>query len=399
MKTDQKKPLKIAVIFYTVFIAFLIAFSEIFLGIFDREEVMVRGDDPDMVYSLIPNRSGIAMTPEYRVNVAVDSHGMRNCIAPPSDKKASLLILGDSFSEGWGVECESSFPGLLSRKLPDIQVWNGGTHGGSLSYYILRFRHYRDEVRPDLLLLQIFDNDLDDLDKIHDMIDFDKDGAVLRANPKGLLFLPAGKISSFIKNTSLFRFAKRLANNIRGIPSPIKYYKVGREPAEAILTHDEAISRFGKLECIKDISEKYNGQFEFYKYDQKSMPDKWKSRFSRFELYLNQLYGEAKKFNPEIKIAILYIPAKEVFAKGGIEGRIKDLSGEMARGDRRSIEMHDELFKLLERFSSRNHIKLISGIDIYHENPEDLYFPGDAHLNSAGHSVTAAAVMKWIQEK
>lgn len=374
-------------------------FAEIFLSIFDREEILVRGDDPVMVYSLIPEKSGTAMTPEYRVNVTIDSYGMRNCRKPYLNLNNSLLILGDSFSEGWGVDCEKSFPGILSASFPDFQIWNGGAHGGSLSYYILRSRYYNDIVKPTHLLLQIFDNDLDDLDKIHEMITFDSNGFIVKANPKGLIFIPPGKLSSFIKNLSLFRFTKRLVSKLKGIPTPIKYYSTGREPEEATLSHEDAVIKYGKLEYIKNISEEYNGQFEFYKYNKNTMPEAWKSKFSRFELYLNQFYSEAISKNPDIKIAILYIPAKEVFAEGGIDGSFKNKSGKFIRRDINSLETNNELFILLKNFSSYKKVKLINGLNIYYENPESLYFPGDAHLNSAGHAVTADAVKKWILEK
>ena len=393
---NQKPSLKVIIIFYAVLFILLLIFAELFLSIFDREEIMVRADDPKMVYSLMPGKSGIAATPEYRVNVSIDSNGMRNCSEPQGSKKKNLLILGDSFAEGWGVECENSFPGILSKKLPDFQIWNAGAHGGTLSFYILRNRFYTKLIKPDHILLQIFDNDLDDLDKIHPLIIFHKNGEVAKANPKGLLFVPAGTISSSIKNLALFRYGKRFTSRIKGIPSPIKYYKIGKEPRDIILTHDQAIEKFGKLESIKNISEKYNGQFEFYKYNESNMPEVWKSRMQRFELYLNQFYREAKLSNPDIKMAILYIPAKEVFASGGITGDDINSSGKPVKPDRKTITSHNAFYRILKNFTEKNKIEFIDGINIYYENTEHLYFPGDAHLNSAGHSVTANAVIRWL---
>jgi acyl-CoA thioesterase-1 len=57
-------------------------------------------------------------------------------LAESSIAKAKLLILGDSLTEGFGVDREAAFPALLEEKLAeagrkDLQVINGGVSGST----------------------------------------------------------------------------------------------------------------------------------------------------------------------------------------------------------------------------------------------------------------------------
>jgi acyl-CoA thioesterase-1 len=57
-------------------------------------------------------------------------------LTEPAEAKAKLLILGDSLTEGYGVDKESAYPFLLEKKLreaghKDLTVVNGGVSGST----------------------------------------------------------------------------------------------------------------------------------------------------------------------------------------------------------------------------------------------------------------------------
>ena len=77
-------------------------------------------------------------------------------------KKMKILILGDSLTEGLGVEKEDTFPALLDgrlRKWKDgYQVVNGGSSGSTSASGVRRLKWYA-KSQPDMVLLALGSND------------------------------------------------------------------------------------------------------------------------------------------------------------------------------------------------------------------------------------------------
>lgn len=77
-------------------------------------------------------------------------------------KKTRILILGDSLTEGYGVEKEEAFPALLDGKLKKWQdgfeVVNGGSSGSTSASGVRRLKWY-GKAQPDMVLLALGSND------------------------------------------------------------------------------------------------------------------------------------------------------------------------------------------------------------------------------------------------
>lgn len=74
----------------------------------------------------------------------------------------TILFLGDSLTEGYGLEQEQSFPALVEEKLADggydVDIINGGVSGSTSASALNRLQWYiRSE--PDLMLLALGAND------------------------------------------------------------------------------------------------------------------------------------------------------------------------------------------------------------------------------------------------
>jgi acyl-CoA thioesterase-1 len=75
-----------------------------------------------------------------------------------------ILILGDSLTEGYGVEKEDAFPALLQARLreggwgPRIEVVNGGSSGSTSASGVRRLKWYA-KTHPDLVILALGSND------------------------------------------------------------------------------------------------------------------------------------------------------------------------------------------------------------------------------------------------
>ncbi len=107
-----------------------------------------------------PHRRGQFSHPDFSVSVQINSRGLRDreYDLARNDKKR-MLILGDSFGWGFGVECEERFSEILERKHPDWEVINASVSGYATDQEYLFFKNQGIAYRPDLVVLVVHDTD------------------------------------------------------------------------------------------------------------------------------------------------------------------------------------------------------------------------------------------------
>jgi hypothetical protein len=80
--------------------------------------------------------------------------------------KTRVLMVGDSFVFGEGVDLEERFDTLLQEAMPDLSIVNIGVMGYGPDQQLLRSRDWRDDLRAgDILMLVTYGNDFFDLSK------------------------------------------------------------------------------------------------------------------------------------------------------------------------------------------------------------------------------------------
>ena len=105
--------------------------------------------------------------PEYHVHLAVNAHGLRGPdrgYAKPSGTHR-ILLLGDSFTEGFTVSEEATTRAVLESSLRrsgcgDWEVINAGTMGYGTDQEYLFFRGEGRRYEPDIVVVMFFYNDL-----------------------------------------------------------------------------------------------------------------------------------------------------------------------------------------------------------------------------------------------
>jgi hypothetical protein len=120
--------------------------------------------DPYLGWVGKPNRHLHYRRPEFDTLVQLDAEGWRQPEPPrPPDPTHRILVLGDSFTWGWGVSQGEVFTDLLQAALPaTVAVYNRGVVGfGTGQEYLLLQRELA--ARPyDTVVLMFFINDLAD---------------------------------------------------------------------------------------------------------------------------------------------------------------------------------------------------------------------------------------------
>ncbi len=123
---------------------------------------------PMFGWEKIPNGGGWFHRPEYRTYLRFNSKGLRDqeYTYDKGENAFRILILGDSFVEGYSVGADELLTEVLEgnlNKAPlglQFEVLNGGTSGYSTDQEFLFFREEGVKYKPDLVILMMFHNDI-----------------------------------------------------------------------------------------------------------------------------------------------------------------------------------------------------------------------------------------------
>lgn len=127
-----------------------------------------RADDR-LGWALRPRWTARDDAPDYQITVHTDAQGMRGPAVAPvrSSGTARVLVVGDSFAFGWGVEDAESFPRRLEARWRSegraVEVLNAAVPGYSADHHLVYLREQGFALEPDLVLVALCQNDVDDL--------------------------------------------------------------------------------------------------------------------------------------------------------------------------------------------------------------------------------------------
>ena len=125
--------------------------------------------DSALGWNHIPSASGRLVTPEFDVEVRINADALRDRDYSMSKRGNTqrILLFGDSFAEGWGVEIERSVGRALENSLNQrsvvpqpCEVLNFGVAGFGTDQELLLFKQKGRRYDPDVVILLFYGNDL-----------------------------------------------------------------------------------------------------------------------------------------------------------------------------------------------------------------------------------------------
>ena len=288
------------------------------------------------------------------IKYITDSYGFRNSSVKKHQKKyeRSILFIGDSFTEGIGLNFEDTFVGIIKKTLSkeNIEVFNAARSSYSpiIYYKKIKFLIENEKIRFDEAIIFLDISDVEDESKIYKL---DNNGNVISRNLSSEINynqLGDQKYRVFLyKNTTIFYFASKLIYNLF-----IK--KKGK--------FDDLISQDFKRDKWTINKESYN------EYGQNGTKLMLK--------YMDMLKKTLDKNNIEMTIAVYPWPSQVYY---------EDLD---------SIHV-----KIWKNWSNKNNVKFINffptfvkkGISNKEKNKilENFYMPYDVHFNKTGNQVIA----------
>ena len=122
--------------------------------------------DPLLGWAGRPNAEGIFASADFRVSVKQDRFGNRNLTPPLVSGKMNVLVLGDSFGWGWGVEADEVFSARINSGNDGLNLYNLSAPGyGTDQEYLslIRFLSHNNESDYAGVLLLFYFNDMEDV--------------------------------------------------------------------------------------------------------------------------------------------------------------------------------------------------------------------------------------------
>jgi GDSL-like lipase/acylhydrolase family protein len=120
--------------------------------------------DPLLGWSNSPGAEGVFNHPRFRISVHINSKGLRDreYAYEKSPGTRRILVIGDSFVWGYGVEERETLAKVLETALSHVDVINGGVAGYGTDQELLWLRSEGLRYRPDLVILVMCGNDDDE---------------------------------------------------------------------------------------------------------------------------------------------------------------------------------------------------------------------------------------------
>jgi GDSL-like Lipase/Acylhydrolase family len=170
--TSSRRGLNIALLVASGFLSLI--FGEAALRLLGRGPLPVNPvpgsfwrHDANLGWSNSPGAEGVFHHPRFTINVKINPQGLRDreytYERTPGSRR--VLVIGDSFVWGYGVEQQETFPKLLEARQPGVEVINAGVAGYGTDQELLWLRSEGVRYRPDLVILVMCGNDDDENNK------------------------------------------------------------------------------------------------------------------------------------------------------------------------------------------------------------------------------------------
>lgn len=324
---------------------------------------------------------------DFRTHVHINRHGLRDReISYARSAAARILVLGDSFTAGIGVDRDQTYVKLLERRLTEgaaadaqVEVLNAGVPGWGTDNALLYYRHEGWKYHPDLVLLA-FDTLNDPFENTRRMVAMNpfwpdkpyfalEDGFALRNFPlapqpvrRAVLAWLAGGLQ---RHSALFRLASSVAwlQSLLVIPAP-------SPPPDGVVADPLEVSLA-------------------------TYPEHWREawRITRGLILLLRREVEARG----ARLAVVVINARE---------EISPAHWAWARSHRASLKDAacdlDKPTRLITGFLARRGIPAIPLLDEFRArfsaDATPGFFAWDVHWAPAGHELAATVIERRLRE-
>jgi len=403
-KTMIHRFIKIVFLLLIYFIVFSLT-GELYVRIFDKYKAM---DEMDMKkyrapsdilhHTFVPKGKGRNYTKEFRTIYRINSFGIRDREYALNKEEGvfRIIVLGDSFTEGYGVNIEDTFIKKLewllnsdeTAKDNKYEVLNFGCAGYSplLEYILLKQKGMKFD--PDLVILMLDYSDFYDDIRYSEFSKSDNKGKPISVLNSELSIADSRLKSSNIIDAFLLRHSV-FYNYLR-----LKIQKIIWGGGDGKNIHPVAIKsgdiKSDRFWMLKDKIYMYDRDFEKYSIVENTAENRAKAADLTFK-YLTMIKDMLEENNKEF-LLVIFPYGQQVDANDWSEGRV--LLG-LERG-----KTYNDFYlyeKTLGDFTEKAGINTMNLYPYFiKNNAKPLFFKIDGHFNKNGHDLVAQALYEYI---
>ena len=336
---------------------------------------------PKLGWSHIPNKEGYWTVGKDRVHVRINSKGLRDREYPYEKGKGTfrILVLGDSFTEGFQVPQKDTFCKVLERELNrtqpnrtqiDFEVINAGFAGVGTDYELLFFRREGYKYDPDLVIMAFFQNDV---------CDNYKSKAILDSKEAPLVYEKKG----FIAHIKKFLAQNSCAYNYIGYSLPAHFPLPAKILMKIGLISSQPIGDIGGVDHVhyQVLAQEYGPELE--------------KAWDVTRLLISELKNETECHGA--KLAAISIPFREQVYEDLLESYFSGFGTgkrewDVNKPDRiLSTFLDDEAIPFLQLFPDFK--KAAETTPLYYGLDADVQ---DGHWNANGHYLAGQIIRDWL---
>jgi len=309
------------------------------------------------------------------VRVEINSHGWRDDEYPYKKPPGTfrILILGDSFVEGFQVPLRDTLAKVLEQKLNkrrrNVKVINAGFGGVGTDYELLFFRREGFKYAPDLVIVGFFvGNDVQD-----------------NYRSKGIL-VPGGSSLAYEKGGFTVRVKQFLAQH----SCAYNYFGIVLPRQSPVLA--KLAMKLGLL-APQSFDETHGIAQPHYLVLAKRYGQDWEKAWEVTQALVWQLKKEVKARGS--KLAVFSIPLREQVCENAWKVQLSRPAMTATQWDVTKPE------RILGEIMKENKIPFLSLLPYLSEaeNRCDLYCAADGHWNSQGHRLAGQVIYRWLVDE
>ena len=325
----------------------------------------------ELGWSHTPGKEGDWIVGEDRIHVKINSKGLRDKEYPYRKKEGTfrILVLGDSFTEGFQVPLDDTFCKVLEYELNrngrEFEVINAGFAGVGTDYELLFLRREGYKYCPDLVMIGFFGNDI--YDNYRSKTILDTKNAPLEYEKKGLIT----HIKKVLAQNSC-------AYNYFGYTLP------KHVPFLAKVLMKLGLISFQPIDAADGVN-----QLHYLVFAKEYGPE-WKKAWDVTQVLISEVKKEAE--NRGSHLAVISIPFREQVYESLWQSRLSKPGMRKREWDLNKPD------RLLARFMDDAGIPFLQLLPYFKKaaDKSKLYHSEDGHWNVEGHHLAGQVIYNWL---
>jgi lysophospholipase L1-like esterase len=351
-----------------------------------------------------PNLSELRESIEYRYQFMTNSQGLayREVPLARTPGTSRVLVLGDSYTEGWGVEMPDRFTNRLERHFADagqsIEFINGGLAASSPTDYARLLDKVGLKYQPDAVLICVFTNDVynssdaENPDQSYAKAPGIK-GVIKRTWPRSFTLADGVRQQwaepQVTRTRDFIRDATTKARRMGFSEAHIQAWRDSLSPEiVAVVNTDRFHVETLAVGLLKPT----------YWEDSLELPNpkterKWRNMVKSLDTIVDTATRE------DMEVALVYLPVHFQYDPGAVSAdHVAIQTGTVVHAA--WLQGPSEAEGRLQAWAETRQVPFTSLTEAFRAAipaEEPLDFPLDGHWTAAGHAVAAEAMANWLQ--